>query len=101
MNENEVESKEPILWGFEGQEILNHDEKDEAIESWLDDIGCDDPLPKTVTVMGYIREKVSKKFSSDAFEIVKETILIKLNVININNTIFFFNIIIFIELFRS
>lgn len=58
-----TEKKEtPILWGFDDQEILIHDNMEEAVEYWLEMIGEDDPLPETIKVNGYARDVVSDEF---------------------------------------
>lgn len=59
----------PILWGFDGQEILMHDNEHDAIESWLEDIGDGDHLPKTIKVNGYVREEVSDDFAKICFDV--------------------------------
>ncbi len=79
VKEKEVEcSDTPILWGFDGQEILTHDNEYDAIESWLEDISDGDHLPKTIKVNGYVREIVSDEFAKDCTEVATDCIHEKL-----------------------
>ena len=69
----------PILYGFDGQEILTHSKEDEAIESWLEDMLDDDFLPETIELNGYIRENVPADYAKHqadcALEMIQEHLM--------------------------
>lgn len=64
----------PILWGFDGQEILTDDNEHDAIQNHLENISDGDPLPETVSVNGYAREEVSDELAKECLDHATELI---------------------------